>query len=345
MEIPTGILADKLGRKISIIIALALQFLGELFFIFADSYLYFVVVCIIGGTGFAFLSGSFEAMMYDSLKAAGQEKEMQKVSGLNGSYALAATMIGSVAGGFITADLQLTHFVQAIIITAVFVFLSFLAGFFLVEPQTVSRNPEDSPVMLVKDGINLIKKNKSLQRILLLSLLTTPFINYLLNFYPPYFVQAKVSGYLFGIALAAASLLGVFTSRYAYLCEKILGVYKGVFLAVILPGIFYFMLAGIYHSFISAILVILAYGSMQIQKPIFSDYLNRHIQSTNRATVLSLINILSGIYVALTGLLIGYIADQSLSYAFIFMAGLITFSAFLIRIDKNQAEAIADIKS
>jgi fucose permease len=46
-EVPTGIIADKIGRKFSIIIALALQFLGELIFIFADSYLLFVLVCVI----------------------------------------------------------------------------------------------------------------------------------------------------------------------------------------------------------------------------------------------------------------------------------------------------------
>jgi MFS family permease len=138
--------------------------------------------------------------------------------------------------------------------------------------------------------------------------------------------------------LAAASLLGVFTSKYAYLFEKIFGVKQGVFLAVILPGLFYFLLAFILHPIVSIVLLIMAYGSMQVQKPIFSDYLNRHIQSRNRATVLSLINGVSGFYVAISGLLIGFIADISLSYAFIFMGGLITFSAFFIRIGETYVE-------
>lgn len=335
-EVPTGIIADKIGRKFSIIIALALQFLGEFIFIFTDSYLLFVLVCVIAGIGFSFLSGCFEAMMYDTLKAQNRQEQMQKVAGLNGSFALIATMLGSVIGGFITANLKLSNFVLAIILTAFFVFLSFLASFLLKEPLMEYKHSKDSSLKLLKDGVNLIKTNRLLRRIILLSLLATPFINYLLNFYPPYFVKANVSGYFFGITLAIASLLGFFTSKYAYLFEKVFGVTKGVMLAVLLPGIFYFLLAVISHPILSIVLVVFAFGSMHIQKPIFLDYLNRHIESKNRATVLSLINVISGFYVAIMGLFIGFIADISLSFSFIFMGGLITAGAFYIKIDESH---------
>jgi MFS family permease len=315
---------------------LSLQFLGEFIFIFADSYLLIVSVCVIGGLGFSFLSGCFEAMMYDSLKANGREKEMQKVTGLNGSFALAATMIGSVIGGFITADLQLSNFVQAIILTAFFVFLSVLASSLLKEPAPEYGRSKVSSFELLKDGLKLVRTNRHLQRIILLSLLATPFINYLLNFYPPYFVEAKVNGFLFGIALALASLLGVFTSKYAYLFEKGFGVSKGVFLAVLLPAVFYFLLAFISHPVISIVLFVCGFAAMHIQKPIFSDYLNRHIESKNRATVLSLVNVVSGCYVAAIGLVIGMIADLSLSYAFIFMGSIIALSAVFIRISESH---------
>lgn len=341
-EVPTGIIADRFGRKFSIIIALALQFLGEFIFIFADSYLLFVLVCVIAGIGFSFLSGCFEAMMYDSLKAQNRQEQMQKVAGLNGSFALAAAMIGSVIGGFITANLELSNFVLAIILTALFVFLSFLASFLLKEPSLEYSHSKDSSLKLLKDGVNLIKTNRSLRRIILLSLLATPFINYLLNFYPPYFVEANVNGYFFGVTLAIASLLGFFTSKYAYLFEKVFGVTKGVMFAVLLPGIFYFLLAVISHSILSIVLVVFAFGSMHIQKPIFLDYLNRHIESKNRATVLSLINIISGFYVAIMGLLIGFIADISLDYSFIFMGVLISAGALYIKIDESHVSANND---
>ena len=178
-EVPTDLVADKIGRKFSIIIALALQFLGEFIFIFANSYLLFVLICIIAGIGFSSLSGCFEAMMYDSLKAQNKEKEIQKAAGLNGSFALLATMIGSVVGGVITANLELSNFVLAIIFTAFFVFLSFLASLLLKEPDLEYKHSEQNSIKLLKDILNLIKTNRQLKRIIMLTLLATPFINYL----------------------------------------------------------------------------------------------------------------------------------------------------------------------
>ncbi len=92
-------------------------------------------------------------------------------------------------------------------------------------------------------------------------------------------------------------------------------------------------MAIIYHPIFSIILFILAYASMNFQKPIFADYTNRHIESKNRATVLSIISMFSGIYVALMGIIIGLVADQSLNYAFIFMGSIIVFGALSLKIE------------
>lgn len=66
----------------------------------------------------------------------------------------------------------------------------------------------------------------------------------------------------------------------------------------------------------------------------FSGYYNKFISSSNRATVLSMISMFSGFYVALMGLLIGYLGDISIRIAFAFMGVLIIVSAVLL-IDKT----------
>ena len=335
-EVPTGILGDKLGRKYSVMIALFLQFIGEFIFILAGSYMTFVIASIIGGIGFSFMSGSFEAMLYDSLKEKGRESEMQKVAGLNNSFPLAATVIGTLVGGLLTRNLEVNSFILVIIITAGFVFLSLIASFFLREPSLKYLHEENNSFILLKDGFSLLKNNRSLQRIILISLLVNPFYNYLMMLYQPYFVNVGVGGIWFSVSLAAASLLGIFTSKYAYVLEKRFGVKKGVLMASALPGVFYLIMAFTSYSWLCVLFVILALSSMHIQRPIFMDYMNRHIESKNRATVLSLISILSGIYVGIIGLLIGWIADFSLQYSFIFMGLIITVSSFLFRINERH---------
>ena len=57
-EVPTGIIADKIGRKNSLIIALFLQLTGEVVYIFSQTYLLFVLVAVIGGVGFAFFANT-----------------------------------------------------------------------------------------------------------------------------------------------------------------------------------------------------------------------------------------------------------------------------------------------
>lgn len=333
-EVPTGIVADRLGRRSSIIISLILQLAGEVIYIFADNYLLFAFVSVIAGIGFAFSSGCFEAMMYDSLKSEGREKEMQKVAGLNSSFAQLAIIVGSFAGGFIAADLRMDSFILLIVMTAFSVGMALLISVLLKEPPIEYERSEQSPLTLLRDGVHLLRTNNPLQRIILLSLLATPFINYLLIFYQPYFLRAKVAGVWFGIALSVASLLGVLTSKYAYLLEKTIGVRRGVLLATFTPGILYIFMATIFHSWLSIILFVIAYSSMHIQKPLFADYTNRHIESRNRATVLSMINMFSGIYVALMGLVIGGIADYSVSYTFLFMGTIVITSTILFRIDE-----------
>jgi MFS family permease len=342
-EVPTGILADRIGRKLSIIIALFLQLIGEILFIFAHSYLLFAFISVIAGIGFAFSSGCFEAMMYDSLKKEGKEKEMQKVSGLNNSFSQLAVIMGALAGGAIAKDLELNSFIFIIKMTACSVGMAFFVSLLLHEPKSKYKHRDEKPLLLFKKGVILLKTDKSLQRIILLSLLTFPFIDYFMTFYQAYFLQAKIEGIWFGIALSLASLLGILASKYAYLLEMKMGVKRGVLVAVLLPGVFYFLMAAVYHPLFSILLFILAYGSMNLRKPIFSDYTNRHIESSNRATVLSIINMFSGIYVALMGIVLGVLADHKLNYAFLFMGCIIVVGALSLKLDvihveKNRGE-------
>lgn len=337
-EVPTGIIADKIGRKPSIILAQALQLSGELIFLFGWKYPHFIISSIAGGIGFSFLSGSFEAMMYDSLKEVRREHEMQKVVGFNGALSLLATVIGTFVGGVITARIELRTMSLSIIITSVFVGLSLFTAIFLKEPVPVSRHSKKSAIVILKESIGLLKNDKSLLRIVILALLVTPFVNYLMNLYPPFFKEINVSGWMFGPTLGVASLSGFFMSKYTHVFEKSLGAKWAVLLATVIPGVFYLLLFGFLIPAAAVPIVIVSFGIMQMQRPIFLDYMNRKIRTETRATVLSLISGLTGLYVALMGLVIGAVADVAVRYAFLLMGVVITISAFALRIGERHVQ-------
>src|SRR3989339_587466 len=186
-EVPTGILADKIGRKWSVSIALLLQAIGEFWYFFATGYLSFVLIAVLAGIGYAFLSGANEALLYDSLTGKNKAKQMAKVSGFIGSAYHLAFFLAPIAGGLIVSPLVLSKFLLAILLTAVSVTLAFLFSLTIQEPKNPYRHQEQSPLEILQGGFRQLN-NPQLIRLLLFGIFASTYGNTLFNFFQPYFV-------------------------------------------------------------------------------------------------------------------------------------------------------------
>jgi MFS family permease len=339
-EIPTGLIADKIGRKFSIIISLSLQLIGEILFLFAQNYLFFIIISIIAGIGFAFQSGCSQALVYDSLKEQKREKEMKKAVGGIGAFFQSGHVLGALASSFIVSQITQTRITLAILLTIVSVGISLLISFLLKEPKEKYKHSEKNPLEIISQSFALIKQSSSLKRIILLGIFTTPFAGYLRNFHPPYFQLAGISPYWLGLTLGMGGIVAALASKYAYKIEEIFGTEKGMFLATSLPGLLYIAMALFIHPIVAVILFISNFGSMSLQDPLFADYYNVHIKSKIRATVLSTINMFSSIYIALMGLAIGWIAGFSALYAFLFMGIIVLLGSTVFRINEQHVRKV-----
>lgn len=336
-NIPTGIFADKYGRKLSMIIALTLQLLGEILFLFAYGYLAFAFICIIAGLGFSFMTGTVTALIYETLKKESREGEMQKAVGVKVSFEKAAGIIAPLAASFYITSFDMSRFKLLVIVTIIFVAIGLFVTFFIEESPHIKENKKtNDSLKIIKEGWRLLKENSSLRRIILLSVFTYPLLVYLYLLYQPYFVTSKVPSYLFGFFLALASFVSLLASRYAHKFEGWMGMEKTVLFVTLLPGLIFLVMAITHQAILSPLLFCLIYFVGGIYEPLFSDYQNRHIETNNRATILSMISMFSSLYIVVVGLLIGFIANKSMPYAFIFM-GLITLSSSIIfRLNKKQ---------
>ena len=335
-EVPTGMLADRLGRKRSINVALALQVLGEVVYIFADSYWPFALASVIGGLGFAFSSGCIEALAYDSLKTRGREGEMSKAMGFIGAAERLANLLAYAVGGLLVVNLTQERFVLAIVVTACAVAVGCLVSLTLREPPIEFKAEDgDSSLKLLVDGIRTLKSNAQFRGLALLALATIPFRDYL-GLYQPRFVEAGVPPIWLGLAQALGSGISILGARYAYRLEEWLGSRSSLLLVTGLPGALYLFMAVVVHPVFTVLVFCTLYGSMSLKGPIFSGHLNRHIDSKNRATVLSLISMFSGLYVALMGLVIGRIGDLSLTCAFVFMGVIVLVGSLLFRVKNTD---------
>lgn len=146
-----------------------------------------------------------------------------------------------------------------------------------------------------------------------------------MTFYQPHLLAAGVSAYWLGLSLALGSLLGAASSHFAYMLERYLGVRWALFAATVLPGFLYLVLAASAVDWMAIASFVMTFGFSALQRLIFSDYVNRHIESENRTTVLSIISMLTGFYIAGMGRLTGVLAEISLPLTFVTI-GVITKS-------------------
>jgi Arabinose efflux permease len=98
-EVPTGIVADTLGRKTSLAIGTALMCVSSLAWVLSPTLPLIMVAYICLGIGFTFLSGAEDALFYESVRLAGRGDDyMRLVSGV-GATMTGALALGSVASG------------------------------------------------------------------------------------------------------------------------------------------------------------------------------------------------------------------------------------------------------
>lgn len=95
-EIPTGYLADKYGRKNSVLAGLIILSITSFVWTLLSTTFVFAIFAAIWMLGLAFISGSFEGYIYDYLKSKNQEKNYEKLISFSGTTSYFAGAIGSI---------------------------------------------------------------------------------------------------------------------------------------------------------------------------------------------------------------------------------------------------------
>lgn len=100
LEIPTGMLADRWGRRRMIVLAAALASLEFLILVFANAFWHFALVVFLAGVARAASSGAENALLYDSLAAAGEASTFEKRLGRLNAVDIAAIMLAALSGSW-----------------------------------------------------------------------------------------------------------------------------------------------------------------------------------------------------------------------------------------------------
>ena len=79
LEIPTGVVGDKLGYKKTLFLASFFILIGAIIYIPARTFFHIIIADIFWAIGFAFNSGTSTSFIYDTLKNLKKEKEFKKI--------------------------------------------------------------------------------------------------------------------------------------------------------------------------------------------------------------------------------------------------------------------------
>src|SRR3954454_23357284 len=110
-EVPTGIVADTIGRRASYLLGTVTLTASTLLYVLLwrleAPFWAWAVVSLLVGLGFTFFSGAVEAWLVDALTATGFTGELEAVFGRGQVVTGVAMLTGSVAGGFIAQQTSL----------------------------------------------------------------------------------------------------------------------------------------------------------------------------------------------------------------------------------------------
>lgn len=332
-EVPTGLFADKFGRKKSIIMSSVFFLLSMGIYLIADNFMLFSISFMLLGFGITFASGSIEALIYDSLKSVKKEHQMKKRMGqFFSAEVLAGTIIPPIAS-IIAKELLPPQFDILIYLTLISYFISLIIIFTLKDISIHDKSEIKSSFF---DNLKLMRKNKKLLVFIFnKAFVATAMLSYMF-LWQPQFKLSNIPIIYFGIFLSIGSLGIFFVNRNIEKLSKIFSVKHSLIISSVIPALGFLILAYVFNPILSVILYLLIRIISSMRDPIFSELINKELSSNNRAALLSVISMISGILTFIFRPIIGILSDIDIRYGFIFLGILCLISAFAFPIKSHH---------
>ncbi len=312
-DIPTGIFADKFGRRLSLILSSLLLGVSTFIFLASRSLIGFIVYAVIAAVGWSLLSGSEEAYVYES-STIRKVKYRHAISDVNTVDEI-STVFGLLFSAVLTKlfNINLTIFISASLLI-----ISFIAAFFLLEDAPVAKNSSStiSYKGILSETRKLIKKNK---KYVFLMIIFAIYYEGGRLLWQPQLTRHGLKVYDLGFIYAFFKIFSALGSMYVkkrptnkqnlevLICGLILSI---SFLIMGLGSLWLIIVGLCMYSFIE-----------NYTRVLQSDYINNLVQK-NRATFLSLNNIIRNSYSAGVTPILGYLSLREISEGFTALAAL-----------------------
>lgn len=315
LEIPTGAVADYLGRKTSLVLGAATLSLAVLVYGLVPQLALFLLAEFLFALSLALISGADQAWLYDTLLEQGQEHLSKKMLGRAEAIHLAGMLVGAPIGSVIASTWGIN---VPMLASAVPFALAVFVGLSLREPKLHTTPSETTRYLqIVVDGLKYFAHHKRLRLLAIDSAIVSVASYFVIWLYQPLFSSVGVGIAAFGFIHAALLVAEIIISNHFEFWERLFNRWQFHKVTAVITALG-FLIAGLAPSPITAgIFVLLAGGFGLTRITYMSIKMQPLIDSHRRATVLSSISMFRRFALVIFNPIVGLLADQSLSLALI----------------------------
>ncbi|MDF2592803.1 MAG: transporter [Clostridia bacterium] len=335
LEIPSGIFADKMGRKKLLVISAVLSTLELVLLIYASSFIEFAFVAFLAGISGSCSSGAFNALLYDSLLISSKQNMFEKILGRINAFDFLAAMIAALSGSVLA---KLYSFELNYILSVVSMSVALAFTLSLKEPpkdkgEVFDEVSEEGFKAYFNSAATFYKRNPRVAFMVINAMAIGACINYLDEFWQLYLRDIGFSIVFFGVFSSLVLLIRIPGNLMA---SQLIKHFREERILVFILGVTTvgFFTAGIFPGRIGIAAMVITFLVSGVVDPLVSGYLHHHTRSDIRATVDSFQSLGKRAIVLAVGIAFGYVSSVSdIAIGFVFL-GMVCF-LFLILFLKN----------
>jgi MFS family permease len=353
-EIPTGVVADTVGRKASYLLGtITLSVTTALYWllwVWESPFGWWAIVSVLLGLGFTFFSGAVEAWLVDALTATGYTGSLEAVFGKGLVVTGIAMFAGSVLGGVIA---QATNLGVPFVVRAGVLVVMFVYAFLVMKDLGFTPDHSQGPLKATRTVLSESVEHGLKRRSVRYMILSAPFAGgvgiYAFYALQPYLLELYGDPSAYSIAGLAAAILSLAQIAGGVLAPRIRRLFRRRTSTVILASLLSvvsLVILGLNSIFWLAVILLTVWGFVfAVAEPVRQAYLNDMIPSKQRATVLSfdsLFGSLGGVFIQPA---LGRSADLWGYGASLVLGGLVELVGVPIMLASRRQNDPADTKS
>ncbi len=361
-EVPTGVIADTIGRKASYLLSIGTIIVSTLLYVVTPilglGIAGFMIASALIGLGFTFQTGAVDAWMVDALDAAGWTQPKERVFAWGSMAAGVAMIAGSLLGGFLgQINLVIPYLVRAAVLVAAFLLVVFLVHDSGFEPRPLHVSTfGDETKKIMNAGVRYGWGSRVVRPLMFVSLVTGVAGMFVFYSWQPYILELlgrPSAVWVLGVVQAVSSVAMIGGNSLVRVVMReggrrrdparvlaVVSVVAALAVAAIGAVGLSQLEPGLLPAGIATVLWISWSVLFGLMGPVRAGFINEHIPSAQRATVLSLDSLFSDAGGAAGQPVLGWISTRfSIALAWVLGSAFFAAAAPLYRMAGRASRA------